>query len=104
VRRYCAAARGCCGRIGSPAQGARPSASGRGEAGDQADYPEGQDLAGIGVAGIADTAEREEERADAEQCRRDAEHRVEGFHALLWPSCARSALRSQYHNTAAQSP
>src|SRR5258708_22131269 len=49
---------------------------GRGEPRNQADDAEGQDPAGVHIAGIADTAQREEERADAEQRRRDAEHTI----------------------------
>jgi hypothetical protein len=57
--------------------------AGRGEAGDQAEDAEGQDPAGIGVAGIADAAQREEECADAKECSGETEHAIEGFHALL---------------------
>jgi hypothetical protein len=56
---------------------------GRGEAGDQAENAAGQDPAGIGVAGIADAAQREEEYADTEECCREAEHAIEGLHPLL---------------------
>src|SRR5260221_7607470 len=66
--------------------------AGRGEPRDQADDAEGQDPAGIAVAGIADAAQREEERADAEQRRRDAEQSIEEFHAQVWHGCQPSRL------------
>src|SRR5260221_859585 len=58
---------------------------GRGEAGDQAEDAKGQDPAGIAVTRIADAAQREDEGADAEERRGDAEHAIEGLHALGWP-------------------
>ncbi len=51
---------------------------GGGEAGDQAGNAEGQDPAEIHIAGIADTTQREEERADAKERSRHAQHAVDG--------------------------
>ena len=64
----------------------------RGEAGDQADDAEGQDPAGIVVAGIAHSAQREEERAKAEERCGDAEHAINRLHVQDSASVAAPAL------------